>query len=157
MATPEKVDVSGMATTPKLDASNVATRLWVGGRPPFERDLPGFDLLVLCARELQPDRIAFHGTVIRCPLRDDMLDHPELTRAVLSARAVGDALIAGKRALVTCSAGLNRSALVASLALTRVTRMTPDQIIAQIRQRRSPNALFNTYFQDVIRRLARRR
>src|SRR5690349_1357478 len=87
MATSQRVDTSGIVTLQdqKLDASNVATRLWIGGRPPFDRDLPGFDLLVLCARELQPDHVAFHGTVIRCPLRDDILDHPELTRAVLTA------------------------------------------------------------------------
>lgn len=139
-----------------LDASNVATRLWIGGRPPFDRDLPDFDILVLCAQEIQPGQMAFHGQVLRCPVPDGALDHAELTRVVLTARAVGDALVAKKRALVTCSAGINRSALVAALAIGRVTRMAPDAIISLIRQRRSPQALFNTHFQDIIRRLVRR-
>lgn len=140
----------------RIDASNVATRLWVGSRPPFDRDLPDFDLLVLCAQELQPSELAFHGRVLRCPIPDGVLDHQELTQAVLTAKEVGDALVAGQRVLVTCSMGLNRSALVAALALARATKMTADAIIGQVRQRRSPQALFNTHFQDVIKRLVRR-
>jgi protein-tyrosine phosphatase len=140
----------------ELDASNVATRLWVGSRPPFDRDLPGFDLLVLCAQELQPQHLAFHGKVIRCPIPDGDLDHAELTRAVLAARAVGDALVVKQRVLVTCSAGLNRSALVAGLALARVTRLMPDEIIRLMRQKRDPHALFNVHFQEILRRLVRR-
>ncbi len=138
-----------------LDASNVATRLWVGSKPPFDRDFPGFDLLVLCAQELQPTRLAFHGRVIRCPIPDGALDHQELTRAVLAAKGVADALVAREHVLVTCSAGINRSALVAALAMARLTRLTADDIIARLRERRAPNALFNTHFQEVLRRLVR--
>jgi protein-tyrosine phosphatase len=139
-----------------LDASNVATRLWVGSRPPFDRDLPDFDILVLCAQEIQPSQTAFHGRVLRCPIPDGDLTHAELTRAVQTAMAVGDALVAGKRALVTCSAGINRSALVAGLALARITRMASNDIVDLMRRRRHPQALFNTHFQEVIRRLVRR-
>jgi protein-tyrosine phosphatase len=140
----------------RLDASSVATRLWVGSRPPFDRDLPGFDLLVLCAQEIQPREVAFHGRVLRCPLPDGALDHQELTRAVLTAKDVGDALLASRRVLVTCAMGLNRSALVAALAIARATRMTAAEIIDRIRQRRHATALHNTLFQDIIRRLVRR-
>jgi protein-tyrosine phosphatase len=140
-----------------MDASNVATRLWVGSQPPFDRDLPQIDVLVLCARELQPDRVAFHGRLIRCPIPDDALDHAELARAVLAAKVVSDALLAGQRVLVTCSAGINRSALVASLALARITRMTADELIALMRLRRHPNALFNPHFRNVLQRLVQRR
>lgn len=140
-----------------MDASNVSTRLWVGGKPPLDRDLPEFDVLVLCAQEIQPQYVAFHGKTIRCPLPDSALDHQELTRAVLAAKEVGDALLQNKRVLVTCSMGLNRSALVAGLALARAKRMGADDIIALMRQKRSPNALLNPHFQQIIRKLVRRR
>jgi protein-tyrosine phosphatase len=140
----------------RLDASNVATRLWVGGKPPFDRELPEFDLLVLCAQELQPREIAFHGRVLRCPLPDDVLDHQELRHTVLTAKDVGDALLASHRVLVTCAMGLNRSALVAALAMARATRMSAAEIIGRIRRRRSANALFNPHFQEIIKRLVRR-
>jgi len=80
---------------------------------------------------------------------------------VLTAKSVGDALMHGKRVLVTCWAGLNRSALVAGMALARASsansnhRLTADEIIARIRQRR-PNSLYNLHFQEVLRRLVRR-
>jgi len=140
----------------RLDASNVATRLWVGGRPPFDRDLPAFDLLVLCAQELQPATVSFHGRVLRCPIPDGALDHQELRRVVLTAKDVGDALLTGQRVLVTCAMGLNRSALVAALALARATKMTAAEIIGRIRQRRNANALCNAHFQEIIKRLVRR-
>ena len=145
-----------LAQDHKLDASNIATRLWVGGEPPFDRDLPDFDLLVLCAQEIQPERPAFHGMVFRCPIPDARLDIPQLTTAVLAGKAVGDALIAGSRVLVTCAMGLNRSAFIASLAIARTTRMTADEIIRLIRMRRSPLAMSNAYFRACLRRIVKR-
>jgi protein-tyrosine phosphatase len=136
-----------------MDASNVATRLWVGARPPFDCDLPRFDVLVLCAEELQPERLAFHGLVIRCPIPDATLSNAELTRALLASSAVADALSRGQRVLVTCAAGINRSALVAALALARITRMGAVELMLLMRQRRHPMALSNPYFQQVLHKL----
>lgn len=136
-----------------MDASNVATRLWVGAAPPLDRPLPTFDTLVLCAEEIQPDRLAFEGLVIRCPLPDAELSNAELTRALLASRAVADALARGDRVLVTCHMGLNRSALVAALALARLTRMSARDLILHIRLRRHPGALSNPYFQHILQQL----
>jgi len=136
-----------------MDCSNVATRLWVGAAPPMDRDLPTFDTLVLCAQEIQPERLAFHGLVIRAPLPDDALSNAELARALLASKAVADALVRRERVLVTCAQGLNRSAFVAALALGRLTRMSAREIIVHIRLRRHPNALFNPHFQEILRQL----
>lgn len=138
-------------TTP-LDASNIARRLWVGGKPPFDRDLPDFDVLVLCAQELQPERLAFHGTVIRCPLPDAALSPAELERAVAASRSLAERLIAHDRVLVTCAMGINRSALVTSLALGRCTRMSAQTIITLIRTRRHSECLSNQHFCDILHR-----
>lgn len=140
----------------RLDASNIFTRLWVGGEPPLDRDLPDFDLLVLCAREIQPEQIAFRRTVFRCPLPDSRLNIHELTAAVLAGKAVGDALLARNRVLVTCAMGFNRSAFVASLALARITRMRAHEILALIRAKRNPSALSNPYFCQALRSIVRR-
>lgn len=135
-----------------LDASNIVKRLWVGSVPPFDRDLPDFDTLVLCARELQPERIVFGRQVIRVPIPDNALTSDELRRALAGGRQVAASLAAGKRVLVTCHAGLNRSALVASIGLGMVTRMQPAEIIDLMRARRSPEALGNRFFCDYIMR-----
>lgn len=137
-----------------LDASNITRRLWVGAKPPFDVDLPGFDVLVLCAQELQPSHVGFHGRVVRAPLPDAVLSSGELSAAIIAARAVARALVDGQRVLVTCQLGLNRSALVASLGLSMVTRLSPDEIVSLMRARRSPNALFNKHFVELIKRLA---
>lgn len=51
----------------------------------------------------------------------------------------------GKRVLIRCQAGLNRSSLIAGLVLVRAG-MTPHDAIMKIRRTRSEQALFNTAF-----------
>ncbi len=133
-----------------MDASNIVKRLWVGSQPPFDRDLPEFDTLVLCAQEIQPDRLAFGRQVIRVPIPDAALTTDELRRALAGSRHVAVALTEGRRVLVTCRAGLNRSAFVASLALGVVTRMQPHEIVELMRERRAPAALHNPHFVEYI-------
>jgi hypothetical protein len=135
-----------------LDASNIVKRLWVGSKPPMDRDLPEFDVLVLCAQEHQPRELGFRKHVIRVPLPDATLSTDELRRALAGSRSVAAALADGKRVLVTCHAGLNRSALVASLALGIVTRLEPQQIIDLMRARRHEDALHNSHFCEIITR-----
>jgi hypothetical protein len=135
-----------------IDASNVFTRLWVGSKPPFDRDMPDFDVLVLCAAELQPEALPFHGRVVRCPIPDDALSDQQVRQVIAASKAVALALANGRRVLVTCSAGMNRSVLVASLALYIVTRMSSGEIIGIMRSKRHPNALYNRYFQALLGR-----
>lgn len=138
-------------TTP-LDASNIVRRLWVGGQPPLDRDLPEFDVLVLCAEEIQPERLGFARKIVRVPLPDATLSTDELRRALAGGRAIAQALTSGQRVLVTCHDGWNRSALVAGLGLGLVTRFPSSQIITMMRVRRSPNALSNKHFCEVLYR-----
>lgn len=143
------------AGTP-LDASAVARRLWVGGAPPLDRDLPDFDVLFLCASEIQPPAVAFSRELVRVPLRDDVLTPYELKRAIIGGTQVAEALRRGQRVLVTCHQGRNRSALVAGLGIGLVTRMTTPQIVRLMRERRHPAALGNAHFVDVLQRALKR-
>jgi protein-tyrosine phosphatase len=130
----------------ELNASAISNRLWVGGEPPFDRDIPGFDALVLCAKEIQPERTGFHGVVIRCPIVDGTVDQSMLARVSATSRMVVTFLAGGKRVLITCAMGLNRSALVAALAIAQLTTKSADEIIALIRDKRDPRALYNPNF-----------
>lgn len=144
-----------MAASPTtMDVSNIVPRLWVGAQPPFDRDLPDFDMLVLCAEELQPPVLAFHGVVVRCPIPDSALTVHHVARVASAGRRVGDALSSRRRVLVTCRMGINRAALVASIALAFVTRSSADELIAIMRSRRHPQALTNPYFQHILQRVA---
>lgn len=61
------------------------------------------------------------------------------------ARVVADAVGAGRRVLVRCSGGLNRSGLVVASALVRLGH-PPDEAIALVRAARGPWALTNPAF-----------
>lgn len=141
--------------TETLDASNLVRRLWLGAKPPFDRQLP-FDVLVLCAQELQPSSMPFAGRVLRPAIPDAPLSQGELSRVLLSSRAVAASLMAGRKVLVTCADGMGRSALVAGLGLGFCTNMGPDEVVDLIRRRRSDGCLRNQYFVDVLRRLIKR-
>jgi Dual specificity phosphatase, catalytic domain len=139
-----------------LNASNVWPRVWVGGEPPFDRRLPHFSMVVLCAREIQPEarEVAWEGRIVRARLVDDYLERRELQDAVAAARAVADEIRKGGRVLVTCAAGRNRSALVAAMAiLMRTPRATPNHVIQVIRRRRNPDCLTNPHFAEILRRI----
>jgi protein-tyrosine phosphatase len=83
------------------------------------------------------------------PLLD--LDRVELGE---TADRAAELVTAGKRVLVRCQAGYNRSGLVVALTLIRLG-YTADAAVALIRERRSPHALFNEHFQRYIREVAR--
>lgn len=136
----------GNHTEVALDASNIARRLWVGGKPPFDRDLPAFDTLVLCAEEIQPEKLAFGRQVLRIPLPDAALDADQTSRALAGGHAVAESLAAQRTVLVTCHAGINRSALIACLGLGLVTKMSATELIELMRLRRDPVALSNRHF-----------
>ncbi len=134
------------------DVNSVAPRLWVGSKPPIDRDLPHVDVLVLCAKEYQPSKLVFHGTVIRCPLDDGAPTRDEVNRALVASKAIAAALTSKQRVLSTCAMGLNRSALVAALALGRITYASADELVEQLRARRGPHCLSNQHFVDLLRK-----
>lgn len=137
-----------------LDASNITKRLWVGSKPPIDRDLPDFDVLVLCAQEIQPRRpeLSFHGLTIHCPLPDSALSSQEISVALLAGKRVAEEIGSGRRVLVTCHAGLNRSALVAAFAILRRYRTPVPDVIELMRTRRSSAALSNPFFVTYLHR-----
>lgn len=80
------------------------------------------------------------------PLRRDL--HEPL--AAFSSWVAAD-VSAGRKVLVRCQMGLNRSALVAGLAMVWLG-IDPEHAVALLRERRSPNALINkTYELHVLR------
>ncbi len=123
------------------DVSNVAQRLWVGVTPPWDRDLPGFDVLALCATGLPAWAPGFHGQVLRCPVPAGDLSIHQVKHVLVTAGALARALRGGATILATCASGYQGSALVAGLGLGFVTRMAPDDIVMLMRRRRSPECL----------------
>ena len=83
------------------------------------------------------------------PFEDDSLPDREVLSA--SAQYVSQLVLAGRRVLVHCRLGLNRSPLLAGLVLHRLG-WSGDQAVARLRERR-PGALYNEQYCDYLRTL----
>jgi protein-tyrosine phosphatase len=139
-----------------IDADEVYAGLWQGAQPPEGEELgrAGFSLLVLCASEYQPPAEAFPGVeVLHVPLEDASglgsdiellrLVRPVVLRTIMAVRS-------GRKALVTCHAGLNRSGLVTGLALRGLTGMPGAAVVYRLKRLRSLWALSNSQFRQIV-------
>jgi protein-tyrosine phosphatase len=138
-----------------LDATRIVSRVYQGSQPPtgYAVSSEGFDVLVLCAQELEPQQpaSAFPSvSVIRAGIDDGELTRAEWARAVRAAAATVGRIRSGSRALITCHMGLNRSGLVTALTLHMLTGRPGDEIVRHIQRRRS-GALCNESFVKAIR------
>jgi protein-tyrosine phosphatase len=136
------------------DANEVAPRLYVGSKPPPDR-YDRFDVIVLAAKEYQPPDHWFPGSeVIHAPNDDDPrrpMEMAEIEMALKTAGRVARRLRAGRRVLVTCAMGLNRSSLIAALAMHEAYGMRADEILRRIRAARGAWAMSNPNFEKLLR------
>lgn len=135
--------------------SKIVTGLFQGGYPLSNPAEDGFDALVLCAEEYQPEAEHFPGVeVIHAPMVDDQIDLETIERASVAAAKVADLVRDGKarKVLVTCAAGKNRSGLVAGLILHDLYGLSGGEAVAVIRAKR-PGALSNDSFAEFLSEL----
>ena len=103
-----------------------------------------FDLVVsLTSREGYGPSPGVEHVVAR--LADAVLDAPNAARVRELGGLVADAVGDGRRVLVRCSGGLNRSGVVVAEALVRLGH-SPDEAIRAVRAARGPWALTNPGF-----------
>lgn len=123
-------------------------RLAQGSAPPSVPGMP-FDVIVLSAMEYQPAMPPGY-VVLRVPLDDGPPpDHVTRMRIRRAAREIADHVSLGRRVLVTCWQGRNRSGVLAGLALTMLG-MSPHEAVRRIRSRR--DGLTNLYFRQMVAR-----
>lgn len=132
----------------------IVPRLFVGSKPvPGRHD--DVDVVVFAAKEYQPPADLFPGVeVLYAPLDDDPtrpLREDEIALATKTAGRVARRLRAGRRVLSTCAMGMNRSAIIAALAMQDVYGMSADEIIKRIRGARGSWALSNPNFERLLR------
>ncbi|MFJ9633401.1 dual specificity protein phosphatase family protein [Streptomyces sp. NPDC091280] len=137
--------------------SEIVTGLWMGGHEfrgrsgqrEFAVVRDEFDLVQTLLRlpGHGPDSGVEHHV---WPIPDGPLDGTQLAGVMRLARAACDALDDGRKVLVRCYHGYNRSGLVVAHALVR--RGCPaEEAIRLIRTRRSPWALHNELFVEYLR------
>lgn len=109
-----------------------------------------FDLVVSCAKEIDmpplPPGVA-HYTL---RLTDEpKMSEAEFQRVLRAAGLVHAARRRGKRALVACAMGLNRSGLVTGLAL-RLAGLSGTQAVHAVRASRGNFALSNDLYRRIV-------
>ncbi|POX52579.1 dual specificity protein phosphatase family protein [Streptomyces sp. Ru72] len=137
--------------------SEIVPGLWMGGHEfkgrSGEREFAvvrdEFDLVLTLLRlpGHGPDDGVEHHV---WPIPDGPLDGTQLAGVMRLAQAADDALEDGRRVLVRCYHGYNRSGLVVAHALVRAGH-TPEEAIRMIRARRGPWALHNELFVEYLR------
>lgn len=135
-----------------LDMTCIAPRLWQGSVLRGDTlKARGIDVVVLCAADFQPGDEYFPGVeVVRAPMVDDYLTAATWQTARAAARQVVGAWREGKRVLVACLAGRNRSGLVMALALADLWHVGMADIVHHIRRYRK-DALRNETFVAALR------
>jgi len=141
-----------------IDAHSITPNLWVGSAPPPGNYAGKFDSIVLVAEEYQPGPEHFPGVTLH---RHPFDDTPAPTRKDLHAaseasKAAAFDLASGKRVLVTCRMGRNRSGFVAALALRRLG-MSGKDAYQLVRSRRvdptGVKALGNLTFARILEKI----
>lgn len=122
----------------RVSASRIVEGLYVGSAPPPGDYRARFEVIVFASDEYQPDEGMFPGVRVRkCPFDDTRRPtEQDLATAWAAAEAVARDMRRGRRVLVTCLMGRNRSALVAALALHLVTGERGVEIVRIVRERR---------------------
>jgi len=136
-----------------LDANEIIPGLWVGSKPPKGDFLHknGYTHVVLCSTDYQLPSKDFPGVnVIHCPFEDNsnIMGGNTMALVFATAKLVAEAHKAGGKILVTCYAGINRSALITALAL-RVLGHSAFFAIESIRSNRNKRCLENKVFERI--------
>jgi len=153
--------------TCSLDADRIASRVYQGSMPPPGHQVRacGFDVLVLMASTEEytheggyhPSDRSFPGVkVFHAPIDDGRLTGPEWNTASRVAMQVAGYVRRGKRALITCRMGRNRSGLVTALTLHMLTGKSGGEIVRHV-QRHRADALTNRSFVQALETLPRQR
>lgn len=155
-----------------VECDEIVAGLWQGSYPEPGREVSasGFDVLVLCAIELQTPEEEYPGvTVIHAPNEDDSskpLSRSKLNVALKAAKQVVSAVQEGKKVLVTCAAGLNRSGLVTGIALHLLHGWDGTKCVKTVQEKRTPlttrsgevlTALCNPEFVKSLVKLAKKK
>ena len=130
--------------TPAFTFDAVIPGLYQGDFPTGSVDWSRFDDVVsLTVEDVPGVRLEVGGLRMHVPIWDDEMVDPTGVRA--AALTVAERVTAGKRVLVHCSAGLNRSGVVSARALMFMG-VPVAEAIAKVRSARGPYALSNRDF-----------
>lgn len=154
---PRPIATPDQFTELKLDADPILSQLYQGAYPKvrYAPAAAGFDVLVLCAKELQKGE--FPGIIVmKVPLDDngETITAAEWARAQDAGERVAKLVRNGANVLTTCAMGRNRSGLVNAIALYHLYPMMNGSSAINVIRRSRKNSLMNRGFTAALRRLS---
>lgn len=122
---------------------------------PLSEAFKHVDTIVFCAEEKQPraTKLPPGKRVVRFGFDDDIYRPIPAEAGVLfhqMAHQLAREVASGRKVLITCAMGLNRSGLMTALTMMYCFRMSPSDVVKLIRARRSKDALMNPIFERWI-------
>lgn len=135
-------------------------KIYQGGKKDIRSAIEYSDLdaIVFAAYEFQPKIRASRIIPIYAPLDDNFDPSPEDAKYTIktaneAAEKVAKLVRQGKKVLVSCQAGWNRSGIITALSIKKLTNYKGNEIITLIKLNRR-FALSNPAFQTFIRKIA---
>jgi protein-tyrosine phosphatase len=113
----------------------------------------GWDAIALMAPQYDKVALTFKDSGIRfvyLPILDGPLLGKDLNRIFIVAKYVARSVKSGKKVLVACWAGKNRSGLISSIATMYLTGCSGPEAIAGVRQARGTDAMSNPWFEQFV-------
>jgi Dual specificity phosphatase, catalytic domain len=133
----------GWNELPSHAPDEIIPGLWMGGSP-----LGGYgDFDVVVNLEHAAPSFEFDGVHVHWPIDDGPM--PDPTTALALGGFVAECVRLGRKVLVHCSAGLNRSGLIVALALVALG-YEPPEAMARMRRLRSEWVLCNDNFEEFV-------
>lgn len=134
---------SAFAGSATFTWDEVVPGLFQGDFPEGDVDWSLFDDVISMSTAAPSPQLRADGLWLHLPIWDGEMEDPDGVRD--AARTVAERVTAGRRVLVHCWAGLNRSGVVSARALMFMG-VPVTEAIARVRAARGENALFNDCF-----------
>jgi dual specificity protein phosphatase-like protein len=135
----------------------IIPNLWMGGMYYSSSMIPcvpedQFDVVIsMAGKGGLGTRVTYPGVLVHSFFIDDGILGPgELELVQEAVDLVMGHMVQGRKVLVRCQMGYNRSGLVVALVLRKLSHCTPAEIVDLIRERRSQWALCNEWFVKLI-------
>jgi len=141
--TADSTGTSPLAGPATFTWDEVVPGLFQGDFPEGDVDWDLFDDVVSMSNAAPSPQLKPDGLWLHLPIWDGEMEDPDGVRD--AARTVAERVVAGRRILVHCWAGLNRSGVVCARALMFMGIPVSDAIAA-VRAARGDDALFNEHF-----------
>lgn len=116
------------------ECDEIIKNLYIGNRKTIEFDPNRFDFIVNCTPDIQ----TIHNNYVRISIKDDPTECNKLLDLINKTKIleqIHEYITKGKKVLVFCGQGIQRSCTVVACYLMKYYNLTPDNTITYIKSK----------------------